>query len=173
MAELRVAVRVLAALPRFRVRLQAVTRRAQQRRGGPVRDWVPRSSERVGDLTGRLARPAQRSFRISAGSRVHQRVQRLQNLWIGLRHRLASPAGPARPTLRQLRRAIQLGHASVTVDRATPATRATADTPPQPSSRASAPSNSRRCRSLNDGHNVAMRRPTASAAAASIATPKD
>jgi hypothetical protein len=61
----------------------------------------------------------------------------------------------------------------VTVERATLATRATAETPPQPSSRASTPNNVRRCRSFNWGHNDSIRRPTASKVAALIATLQD
>ena len=60
--------------------------------------------------------------------------------------------------------------ANVTVDRATPAARATAETPPHPSSRASTPNSNRRCRSVNCGHNVAIRRSAASTTEASIAT---
>ena len=76
-AELGVAVRVLAAFDRLGVALQAVAQPVLQQPAHRVRaDRPPRPAQLTGQVPGRLGCPHQRLHRISPGLRLHQLPQR-------------------------------------------------------------------------------------------------
>ena len=130
-AELGVAIRVLLALDGLGVGLQAVLQRAgQQPPDAVVGDPVPLASQFPGQVAGRLGGPPQPGHRIAPGLRLDQRVQRIQQRWIGLRERHPPPAGRrARPGIGSAP-ASSSSTPAVTVTRDTPAARATSETPP-------------------------------------------
>jgi hypothetical protein len=80
---------VLGALQGLERALQPVALLAQQPAHGVVADRMPLGGERLGQLPGGLARPAQRAVGIAAGVGVDQPIQRLQQAGIGV----ASPLG--------------------------------------------------------------------------------
>jgi hypothetical protein len=88
-AELGIAVGVLGALQGLERALQPVALLAQQPAHGVVADRMALGGERLGQLPGGLAGPAQRAVGIAAGIGVDQPVQRLQQAGIGV----ASPLG--------------------------------------------------------------------------------
>ena len=88
-AELGVAVGVLGALQGLGRALQPVALLAQQPADGVVADWMALGGERLGQLPGGLAGPAQRAVGVAAGVGVDQPVQRLQQARVGV----ASPLG--------------------------------------------------------------------------------
>ena len=88
-AELGVPVGVLGALQGLDRALQPVALLAQQPPHGVVADRMPLGGERLGQLPGGLAGPAQRALRIAAGVGLHQPIQRLQQARIGV----ATPPG--------------------------------------------------------------------------------
>ena len=77
-AELGIAVGVLGALQGLERALQPVALLAQQPAHGVVADRMALGGERLGQLPGGLAGPAQRAVGVAAGIGVHQPVQRLQ-----------------------------------------------------------------------------------------------
>ena len=110
-AELGVAIRVLLALDGLGVGLQAVPQRSgQQPPDAVVGDPVPLASQFPGQIAGRLGSPPQPGHRIAPGLRPGQRVQRIQQRWIGLRERHPPPAGPARTPRHRVRARLQLLH---------------------------------------------------------------
>jgi len=88
-AELGVAVGVLGARQGLGRALQPVALLAQQPPHGVVADWMALGGERLGQLPGGLAGPAQRAVGVAAGVGIHQPVQRLQQARIGV----ATPPG--------------------------------------------------------------------------------
>lgn len=88
-AELGIAVGVLGALQGLEGALQPVALLTQQPAHGVVADRVALGGERLGQLPGGLAGPAQRAVGVAAGIGVDQPVQRLQQAGIGV----ASPLG--------------------------------------------------------------------------------
>jgi len=141
-AELGVAVLVLAALGGLDVGLQAVTSFPQQSADHEITDLVPLLAQRRGQRPDRLAGPAQRRHRIPTGHRVDQRLERRHQLLVVRLGTFATTAGLAGapgavPSLASAR-------PRRTVSAATPVAAATTPTPPRPSSAASAPSHNRR-----------------------------
>jgi hypothetical protein len=155
-AELGIPIRVLGALERLDVGLQAEPLPLQQsahRRGG---DRVPLPGQLLGQVPQRLRRPPQRRFRITPLVRLDQRQQGWDKVGVLPGGCLASPPGrrtrpggngvsPASSSTTPLRTVVSL----------TPAICATARTPPCPSSRAST-ANAKRCwRSFRYGNKTA------------------
>jgi hypothetical protein len=144
-AELGIPVGVLGTFQRLGVGLQAEPFPLQQpahRRGG---DRVPLPGQLLGQVPQRLGRPPQRRSRIAAPVRLDQRQQGWDEVGVLPGGCLASPPGrrtrpggngawPASSSTTPLRTVVSL----------TPATCATARTPPCPSSRAST-ANAKRC----------------------------
>ena len=106
-----VAIRVLLALDGLGAGLQAVPQRSgQQPPDAVVGDPVPLAPQFPGQIAGRLGSPPQPGHRIAPGLRLDQRVQRIQQRWIGLRERHPPPAGPARTPRHRVRARLQLLH---------------------------------------------------------------
>ena len=104
-AELGVPVRVLLALDRLGVALQAVPQLTGQQGGhGRGRHLMSPPGQRLGQVPGRLGRPFQRRHRIAPGLRLHQRLQCLKQTRIGLDQRPASRPRPADPAVLRLGR---------------------------------------------------------------------
>jgi hypothetical protein len=89
-AELGVPVGVLGALQGLERALQPVALLAQQPAHGVIADPMPLGGERLGQLPGGLARPAQRALRVAAGVGVDQPIQRHNQPRIGV----TPPLGP-------------------------------------------------------------------------------
>jgi hypothetical protein len=154
-AELGIPVGVLGALEGLDVGLQAEPFPPQQsahRRGG---DRVALPGELVGQVPQRLGRPPQRRFRVTALVRLDQRQQGWDEVGVLLGGGGASPPGRrTRPGENGSSPASNSNTPLRTVVSLTPATCATARTPPRPSSRAST-ANAKRCwRSLRCGNNT-------------------
>ena len=110
---------------------------------------MPLPGQLGGQVPQRLGRPPQRRLRITPLIRLDQRQQRRDQPRIQLPGALAAPALPPCPAIRErILALLQLEDALRTVVSLTPATWATARTPPCPSNRASAASSNRRCRSF-------------------------
>ena len=77
-AELGVPVEMLGTLQGLDRALQPVALLLEQPPDGVVADRMPGRSERLGQLAGGLAGPAQRAVGVAAGVGVHQPVQRRQ-----------------------------------------------------------------------------------------------
>ncbi len=108
-AELRVPVRVLAALDGLGVALQAEPLRPQQVTHGVRADLMALAGQFLRQRAGRLRRPPQRRHRIPPLHRLHQRQQRQAQPRIQLGGPLAPPARPPRPAQRLSPR-VQLIH---------------------------------------------------------------
>jgi hypothetical protein len=124
--------------------LQRVVLRSQQPPDRVIADRMPLSGQRLGQLRGRLAGPAQRALRAPAGVGVHQFLQRLQQLGSRSTSRLGPPpGGRTRPRgsggLSSSRTLVD------TVGRDSPMRRAIRAPPPRPRARAAAPASRRRC----------------------------
>ena len=100
-AELGVPVRLLPALGDLGVPLQAVALGLQQPRHRRRRAPVPGRGQRVRQVPGRQARPAQRRLRIPPRLRLDQRHQRRTQLRVGVGQLLAAAARRPRPRLRR------------------------------------------------------------------------
>ena len=100
-AELGIPVRVLPALGDLGVALQAVAPGLQQPRHRRRRAPVPGRGQRVRQVPGRQARPAQRRLRIPPRLRLDQRHQRRTQLRVGVGQLLAAAARRPRPRLRR------------------------------------------------------------------------
>jgi hypothetical protein len=74
-SELRIPVRVLGALDRLGVALQAETLLSQQVTDGVGRDLVPGPGQLLGQRPSRFRRPPQRRHRVPAHVRLDQRHQ--------------------------------------------------------------------------------------------------
>ena len=107
--ELRVPVRMLVALDRLGVALQAEPLPAQQLRDGFLAHLVPGRDQLRGELPGRHRGPAQRRLRIPAPARLHQPQQRRQQTRVGLGGRLTAPTRAADPAQRS-RASLQFRH---------------------------------------------------------------
>jgi hypothetical protein len=154
-AELGIPVGVLGALEGLDVGLEAEPFPPQQsahRRGG---DPMALPGELLGQVPQRLGRPPQRRFRVTALVRLDQRQQGRDQVGVLPGSRLASPTWPADAAGREGSSPASNSNTPLrTVVSLTPATCATARTPPRPSSRAST-ANARRCwRSLRCGNNT-------------------
>jgi hypothetical protein len=88
-AELGVPVGMLGALQGLDRALQPVALLLQQPPHRIVADRMPGRGERLGQLSGGLARPAQRALGVAAGVGIDQPIQRLQQAGIGI----AAPLG--------------------------------------------------------------------------------
>ena len=99
-AELSVAVGVLAALDRLGVGLQAVAIRVQQPRRRLPAAPVPLRGQLIRQVLQRLRRPHQRRLRIPPRAVFHQRQQRGLQTRVRRSQRLAPPARTAHPALR-------------------------------------------------------------------------
>jgi hypothetical protein len=111
-AELAVAVWVLGALQRLAGALQRIALLLEQPAHGVVADWVALRGQRLGELAGRLGRPAQRATGIAAGVGVDQSLQRLDQSRVGVGQALGAAAGPPDATMRVGGR-VQLAYACV------------------------------------------------------------
>ena len=169
--ELGVAVLMLAALGDLGVALQAEPQAGQHPGHRPVRDRMTGRRQRPGQVPGRLRRPHQRRHRVSAGLRVDQRLQLRRQVRVGAGQFPAPPAGRPDPG-RRPGHAIRLADPRAMVSGCTPVAPATALIPPRPSSRASAPSSRRRCRSSRCGRSTAYFRAADSAASARASQPQ-
>jgi hypothetical protein len=109
-AELSVAVRMLAPLDRLGVGLQAEALLPQQVSDRVRADRVALAGELVGQLPGGLGRSAQWRHRISARARLDQGQQGRPQPPVHLSDPLASTAGAANPAQRLLAR-LHLLHA--------------------------------------------------------------
>ena len=141
-------------LARLAVGLQAVAGLVQQQRHRPRPHAMILPRQFLGQPPRALAGPAQRRLGIAAGHRFQQRLQCRQQSRVGLRQR--SPPPPGRRTRTACAARCGIGWSSsrnpaVIVGRDSPVARATSDTPPQPSSRASAAAHCRRLRSSISG----------------------
>ena len=149
--ELRVPVRVLRSLDRLGVALQAEPLLAEQVSHGVRTDPVALAGQLRRQVPGRLRGPPQRRHRIAPLLRLDQGQQRRAQPGIQVGRPLAAPARRrARPS--GSAPASSSSTPSDTVASRTPAARATSRIPPCPSARASAPINSRRCRSSRCGN---------------------
>ena len=108
--ELRVTVRVPAALDGLGVALQAEALLPQQVTHRVRRDLMALPGQLLRQLTGRLRRPPQRRHRITPAARLDQGQQRRPQPRIHLGHPLAAPARSACPAQRLLA-GVQLGGA--------------------------------------------------------------
>jgi hypothetical protein len=110
---------------------------------------MPLPGQLGGQVPQRLGRPPQRRLRIPPLIRLDQRQQRWDQPRIQLPGALAAPTLPSRTAIRERILAPSSSKTpSRTVVSLTPATWATARTPPCPSNRASVPNSNRRCRSF-------------------------
>jgi hypothetical protein len=100
--ELHVAIRMLVALDRLGVGLQAEPLLAQQLRHRLGAYPVPGRGQLGGELPGRYRGPRQRRLRIPAPGRLHQPQQRRQQALVGLGGRLPAATGTADPAQRGL-----------------------------------------------------------------------
>ena len=156
--ELRIPVRMLVPLQRLGVALQAEAILPQQAADRGRRHRMPLPGQLAGQVPQRLGRPPQRRFRVAALVRLHQRQQGRHQTRIQRRSALAAPAPAPHPPLgERLLPSSSSKTPARTVVSLTPATRATARTPPCPSSRASVASSNRRCRSFRCGISTSNR----------------
>jgi hypothetical protein len=107
--ELRIAVRVLAALNGLGVGLQAEPLPAQQISDGIGTDAMSLAGQLRSQGAGRLRRPPQRGHRIASLIRLDQGQQCRTQRRIQIGKTLAAPARPARPAQR-LPASVQLGY---------------------------------------------------------------
>jgi hypothetical protein len=98
-AELSVAVRVLQALDRLGVALEAVIMIFEQSSHRMRPYPMPLGGQRLGQLHRRLGRPPQPRHRITPGLGIHQLVQRRPQLRIVMLHRFAPGAGRTHPPI--------------------------------------------------------------------------
>ena len=151
--ELRVPVRVLVPLQRLGVALQAEAILAQQAADRRRRHRMPLPGQLASQMPQRLGRPPQRRFsgrraRPAPPAPAGQVPDRRSSTAALLR---PPPARRTRPSGNGSSRCSSSKTPARTVVSLTPATRATARTPPWPSSRASVASSNRRCRSFRCG----------------------
>jgi hypothetical protein len=85
MPKLRVAVRMILALPRLGVRVQPEPEPSQELPGRPVRDLMPGRLKRIGNVLQALRAPPQRRARIATRIRIDQRLKRPEQLRIRVR----------------------------------------------------------------------------------------
>ena len=149
--ELGVPVGMLVALQGLGVGLQAVAGLVQQPLHQRRRRPMALPTQLVGQRAQRLAGPAQRRHRITPRLRLDQRIQRLDQARVQFLGPFAAPARGAGAAHLQGLRVIQLVPAPPHVSGDTSTAAATIRTPPLPSSRASAPSQTLRCRSVRCG----------------------
>ena len=100
---------MLAAFNGFRVRLQAVPDLFEQLGHRPRGHPMPGGGQLGGQLRRRFRRPPQRRLRIAARDRIHQRIQRREQLGVGRRLRRAARPRAAHPPRYRLV-VVQLAH---------------------------------------------------------------
>jgi hypothetical protein len=109
-AELGVSVGMLGTLQRLDRALQPVALLLEQPPDGVVADRMPGRGQCLGQLPGRLARPAQRALRVAAGIGLHQPVQHLQQARVALMQPLGTLVLADAPP--RVGRLVQLGRAT-------------------------------------------------------------
>ena len=105
--ELRIAIRMRAALLGLAQRLEPVAERMQEMANGRGTHAPPLRRQRRGQLRTTLTRPSQRRHRITARQRLDQQIQRLRHARLGLLDVGTPRSGTANPpgglhALRQL-----------------------------------------------------------------------
>ena len=100
-SKLGVAIRMLAALARLRVALQAITQRVQGFSDAGVADRVADRLQRRRQDANALTRPAERRLRIAGRRRLDERIQIPEERGVEVGQRLAAATGATRVSGRQ------------------------------------------------------------------------